>query len=401
MIETTANLVVDFGNSETRVITQVMGSKQREGKDPVKSRFAKLSNRYAGVESIEEIPEAYLRKEEDRGYLEDINLEQEDRTYIFDYNGSIFAVGKYVERERGRDVIRPSSLEKKYTSITTELAMRMALIEGYESLAEMLDTFEDNLEVKWNVTVLIPPADIDYGAEQLTEKIKGIKELVSYNPEIKTKIQIESVKVLAEGFASFLGVLFNQEGKGRKDYLGLAKTTTLIIDVGAGTTDYSLIKNAEPIDDMKDTVTIGGNNVVQTVRKELRARGITTTDEEIQEAVKTGYISDGANKIDLVESLNEAKSRIARDIVNSIRDYFEYGSIPARGVNNLLVVGGGSLNTVNGSKPISEFLVEYFRSLSPNVELVEIPNGGEGENVPVNPRNLNVIGASIVSRRTL
>lgn len=386
MIETRANLVVDLGNSQTRVITQMMGKTNK-----VKSRFSELPNRYAEVQHISEIPEAYRTHEGD-GLSDDTSA-----TYIFDHDDAIFTAGKYVERERGRDVIRPSSLEKKYNSLTTELAVKLALIEGYVSLAEIFDTSLGNLDVTWNVTVLIPPADIDLGAEVLSGKIKSITEITSHSPELSVKCNISDVKVLAEGFASFLGVLFNDEGRARKEYMHLAKSTTLIIDVGAGTTDYSLVKNAEPIDDMKDTVTIGGNNIVQTVRKHLRAKGITTTDDEIQTAVREGWIQDGAQRVSIVPELNEAKERVAKDIVNSIRDYFEYGSIPARSVEYLLVVGGGALNTVEGSRSVGEVLVEYFKGLSPNVELVKLPEA-EGN---LTARTLNVIGAGVVARRSL
>lgn len=383
-VSTDANIVIDLGNSETRVIVQ-SGSEQR---------MVTLPNRFAEVESIEVVPKNYHAAED-----------HEDRTYTFEVEGHTYTAGRFPDMEMSDREERPSSLEKKHESHLTDLMLNMAFSAAYEELAEIHDTKEANLDIEWNVVVLVSPSDIDYGQEDMIEKVRGIKKLQFHLPEREQEIVVSKVLVLPESFCSFLGVMFTQSGRPRKEYAELNETTTLIIDIGAGTTDFCLIRDGEAIDQMKDSVTVGGNNVVQLVRKDLRHQGMIFTEQEIQKAIISGVVKDGSKEISIVEELNRAKESVSRSIISAIRDYFEFSSYPIRSIENLLVVGGGALNTVEGAKPVAEFLVQYMHSLSPNVELVQLPtekvktSDGETVKAPVSPRHLNVLGAAVLARQ--
>ena len=392
MITGKANLIIDLGNSETRVITQ---HKYNGG---TRQTLTHLPNRYALHESTDPLPDNYL----------DVDTES-DRSYIFSSDETTYVVGRYSDFELPHEQFRPSSTEKKHKSVTTSLAIRMAFLAGFEAIARLRKVDVSDLEIEWNVIALIPPADIDNGHEALVEKIREVETLSFALPTVDQKVNINKVLVLSEGFCSFLGVLFTREGGIRESHAGLAASTTLVIDVGAGTTDFSLIRRGQAIDSMKDSVTIGGNNVLQHIRKELRREGLTFNENEIQEAIRVGTVKDGAKDLSIVDALMTAKRAVSQEIVSQIRDYLEGSPYPARSIESLLIVGGGTLNTVEGAEPLSKFIVEYFKRLSPNVELVSLPkekvkvttenDTEESVDTTVSPRILNVLGAAVVARQ--
>ncbi len=66
-----------------------------------------------------------------------------------------------------------------------------------------------------------------------------------------------------------------------------------------------------------------------------------------------------------------------------------------REVKGTLVVGGGSLHTIhNGvevAPALSSVIVDYMRTTSPNIALVDVPS-------TMNPRYLNILGLEIICK---
>lgn len=389
MISTKANLVVDLGNSETRVLTQTLVN------GSLKQTLVNLPNRFAIMTApMESVGENYFTTKED----------DSKRSFFFTSKDEHYVSGDYADVELADRLIRPTSLDKKYKAVTTDWMLQMAFLAGYEALSKIRRVPMEELQVEWNVVALMPPADVEFGKDALEEKIRSVSEIDFQWPSIQKEININSVQVLPEGFTAFLGVLFDRKGKVRKEFASLASKSTLVIDVGAGTSDFLMIHNGEMIKETMDTVAVGGNNVMQLVRRALRQEGLTFTEAEISEAIKSGVVEDGQEEVSIVEYINKAKQHVARSIISGIRDFLETSPYPPRSVVNLLVVGGGSLNTVSGAEPLSKYLVDYFREMAPNVGLVSLPsekvkvNGVEEERV-MSPRVLNALGGGVVASK--
>ena len=73
------------------------------------------------------------------------------------------------------------------------------------------------------------------------------------------------------------------------------------------------------------------------------------------------------------------------------------------GIENLLVVGGGSLaSKVEGVESLSTYLVNRLKDFAPNIELVTFEEkfNDYGEQLPeTNPRLLNILGAGVLAER--
>jgi len=384
MIKASATLIIDMGNSETRVATvygKTMNGVPRLIISKIPNSFAELPEGY-------EIPEEY----------------KNENSIVFNYkNNKPFTSGELCEREFPVSSVRPTAIEKKYEAFSTELTLNATLLEGYRSVAKITGADIDDLDISWKVVVLLPPADMFVGAKQVADKVRSIKSLNFIQPDFTADIDITEVNVYPESLMAFMGVVFGIGGTINSGMKNLLKETILIIDIGAGTTDFCVVKNSSIIEDTKETVDTGGNNVHQKVRQMLKREGLALPDKVVQEATVRGTVKDGSRELSIVDKINDAKEMVASALTGAIRDFFESTQFPARTIEKVLVVGGGSMTPkVEGIKSMSEYLVKYLHGFAPNADLVEIPQINIETSTGVfgaTPRELNVLGALVVSTR--
>lgn len=377
MLRGNVGLVIDLGNSETRVYVLYGGKK---------ASFT-LSNRFYELNKDYVVPEDYL----------------DGNTNIFSVEGlSRVAYGDLVNREFSAVSMRPSALDKKYSSIVSKLSLNYTIFTAYQYLSKAYNKKMEEIDVEFNVTILLPPSDIDYGAPLIANMIKDIKEINFEIPEISKKVKIGNVRVLPEGFCAYIGVLMKSGLKIRENQGYLVGATTLVIDIGAGTTDFCIIKDNKVIEDTRDSFEIGGNNISQRVRKRLKQEGLSYPDYIIQEAIQSGYVMDGAKKLDISNMVEEVKETVASNIINEIQSFFEATQYPVRSIEYLLVCGGGTVEPERDEmSALSTYLVKYMKKLSSNIALVKMPKIKVGDKEKeVSPRRLNIMGATVLSEGT-
>lgn len=392
MIQGTAKLVVDLGNSETRIMV-MHGKKNGVFRRKLKS----APNQYA-LHDPSVKPQGSVGK----------------KSFQFTSNGEVngeistqeYVGGQVVAREYANTRIEPRSIQKKYESLTTLLALHIAFFKGYQAIAELNSGYIDEVDVDWEVTVLIPPADVDLGSAELAKMIRSIKRISFTLPEeLDKEINIVEggVSILSEGHSAFVGVAFKSSTELRSGYEGLLEDKVLIVDIGAGTTDFLVIDSGLVVETTKFTEETGGNNVSQVTRANLRKRGLQFPLNEVKRAITTGNLRDGSQTISIIDDIAEAKNHVSYTLISAINDFFDQTGFNPRTINSMLVVGGGSMKSdVEGIAPISDFLVNQLRTYSPNISLVELPKetrevDGETETRETNPRLLNILGAGIQS----
>lgn len=395
-VQGTAKLVVDLGNSETRVIT-MFGKNKKTGL--ARRKANRMSNRYAEYDPHIPIAEPVnadnSSKFRARGTVNGIDVDAE------------YVTGLLVDREYARNVIRPTATRKKYDNISTLLGLHVAFLEGYRAISAMQNVPIDQIDVDWQVTVLLPPGDTNIGAAKIAAILRSITEINFSMPEVHRKINIieGGIRVIPEGFASYVSVVYVPGGGYREGYEYLTEDNVLIIDIGAGTTDFTVIESGKPIENTKHTENQGGNNIASTFRYNYMSdSGTTLSMARAQEAVVRGFVKDGARKVSVVEQLAQAKKTVASKLVNSLIEFFETTDYEPRSISYLLVVGGGAASSeVEGVRPIAEYLIDEMKRHSPNVGLVPLPEevrpdgDGGASSVQVSPRNLNIKGAAILS----
>lgn len=388
MVYGVATLIVDLGNSETRVKTY-FGRTQKGNR---RSKLSYISNVFSTIEREDDLQRA-LGNSEYNG----------NNSKVFSVNGIKYCNGMIQDSEFNATSFRPTAQDKKYTSLSTKLSMYCAFMRGYEDISRWTQTDIESLSIEWNVTVLLPAGDLDLGAEKLADMIKNLGSLNFEMPNVKKDLNILRVNVLPEGFAALLGVMFQSYGKLRPGYEQIADkdTYTLIIDIGAGTTDISVAKGGKVISNSRKSVEVGGNNVQVAVKKMLSKKGLNRIkDTWFREACETGILRVGVNRLEIFDEINSAKSMVAVKLVNAIKEFLEENTVDIMDVSYLLVCGGGAVvnEGITELEPIANYITKYLAEISMGIELIDMPDyEDDGEILQVSPRLLNIIGASIAS----
>lgn len=386
MVNGTAKLIIDFGNSSTRVQTK-FGNTQK-GAPRVKT--VEISNSFSR-----------MSEEEAKRYIADGVYTEENSRIFVSSAGDTYCNGELCDVEFGKTAERPSAVIAKYKNIALKWSVLAAFCMGYKAIAEFTNSDIESIDVDWEVTALLPPDDIDEGAKVLAEMIRSISKAEFLMPEFSKELRINTVKIYPEGYAAFIAVLFEGVGKIREEYKHLVapNVTTLVADIGAGTTDFMLVRNGKVVNTSRFTRNTGGNNVHQTLRRIMKRKGFPLKDSAAREGCETGYIYSGAEKVSIIDEIAEAKTEVSRDLIDALVEFFESTMVEVTSINFLLTVGGGSAESeVEGIEPIGEYLYDYIKSISPRIGKVELPviKKGDGEK-KLDTRMANVIGAGILA----
>ena len=399
MVQGNATLVIDLGNSSTKgkVLYGKDGQtgKFRERKFDIPNVFAPIDENYVVSADYDDATSTILR----------VDTSLNDRIIKGD-----FCSGDLQLKEKPLCTIKPSASDKKYNLDSTVLSYRLALLYAYKAIMSMQRVTDYNqLDITWSVVTLLPPGDLDEGKEPLMNLVNSIDRLQAVFPSVDIPVKITKTVVLPEGYCAYAGVVYDVGHVFRPDYKFLTEETVLVVDIGAGTSDILLIKNNKLVQNSKYTITQGGNNVFQIVRRKLRAMSLDIDLEDIKKGIIKGVVRDGSKEVSIVDIVNSAKAEVAQKIVSEIQDFFELTDTKIRSVGYVLVCGGGSMkdSDVKDIIPMSDKVIESFKLLSPHTQLVTIPNHvvskgtEEGDIVKVeemiSPRELNLIGASILA----
>lgn len=402
MVEGKAKLVVDLGNSESRF--GVLFGKDAKTNTP-KARIKLFSNMYNDI------------TKDTADILMESGQYSADTSRIFKSVGEInsnklICGGEICMREMSAGATRPTSMEKKYNSQAVWYALQNAFCQAIMEIADMQGCSDySDLNIDWELCLLLPPGDIEAqagtdstgktisGAKKLANVVRSIDQIDFVMPKIKCPINIEKVKIYPEGHCSFIAVLFEHNNTFRKGYEYLSDATVLVVDIGAGTSDIVIIEGGKTLLNTRYTIYKGGNNVHSQVNDLLKNQGIQLSDADARKGTEQGYVMDGAKKVPIYREIARAKANVANMIVSQIISYFEsINYIPQR-ISHILVVGGGAEVSKDPKiKPMSEFIEQFMKRISPNTEVIPYPTEiVDGEEVTISPRLLNIMGAMILS----
>ena len=399
MVQGNAILVVDLGNSSTKGKV-LFGKDSQTGK--YRERKFDIPNVFAPI---------------DEGY--EVSGDYDDATSTIlrvdtEFNGRAikgnFCNGELQEKEKPLCTIKPSASDKKYNLDSTVLSYRLAFLFACKAIMNMQRVSDFNqLDINWTVVTLLPPGDLDEGKEPITSIIQNIDRLTAVYPEVDIPIKVNKTVVLPEGYCAYVGVVFDVGHTYRPDYKFLTEESVLVIDIGAGTSDILVIRDNKLVQNSKYTITQGGNNVYQLVRRALRVKGLDINESDIKMGIIKGSVKDGSKQIPIVDIVNNAKNEIAQKLISEIQDFLDLTDIKARSIGYVIVCGGGSMQDSECADiiPLSTKVIENFKQLSPNSELVQIPThvvikemgDGDTEKVEeqISPRELNLLGAIILA----
>lgn len=389
MVEGKASLIVDLGNSETRV--QTIFGRTKSGRP--RQRLTVIPNKFG------ELADDRLLKNQD---YDDVNSK------VFKVEGDVLLCsGEMCDKEKGVAAQRPSASDKKYDSAITMYTLRLAFLQGYLDIADMTKSDINAIDVEWVVSILLPPSDLDLGSDRIKENAMSIKKIKFLLPKFEKDIKISSIRVYPEGFCAFIGVVFENSRQIRRGYEKVLTSSTLVVDIGAGTTDLCIIKDTKLVDGSRYSEETGGNQVFQKVNVELRKKfGRNFPEDSLREAAVSGFIKVGAKLIDISKEVDIARKDVATKLSAAIKNYIESLDFSIYDIENILICGGGADACGGSLRPLGDYLrdnLEVWMSYSnfldiPCQEKVHESEGVEViEKVAISPRMLNIIGAGVLS----
>lgn len=398
MVQGNAILVVDLGNSSTKC--KVLFNKDsKTGKFRV--RKFDLPNIFAPLPENYEISSDYSEENS-------MCLRCEAEIDGNEING-IFCSGELQSRERPMTAIKPSAKVKKYLLDSTPISYRCAFVKAFQAIMDIQKVSDvSQLDITWTVVTLLPPGDIKAGAGKIAEIVSNITRVDSILPELSAPVKISHVQVFPEGFCAYVGTVYDTGSVIRPDYEFLLNETVLIADIGAGTTDFVVVRKNGLVQNSLYTIDQGGNNVLRHVDRSLKFEGLILDDTEVREGVLTGKVRDGATERDITGLVNDARREIATKLINGFQDYIEDTDLNMRSIGYVLVCGGGASDGDNPDLvPIGSYIIENIKRLSKNTELIKLPKHTvtreteDGDvyktEAELNPRELNLLGASIMA----
>lgn len=383
-------ILVDIGNSETRYYA-LEKQDDMTYEDILKAPMHKESNVFANLIPTYKIPEDYIN----------------EKTYILKDEGLIWANGEIVSQEFAEQGIKPTALKSKASNKNTYLTLKMIMGKVLLSLAEDKGVSIKDLDVTFDMMILLPPVDGEETVDTLKETISTINTIQIVAPkEVEINIKLGEISTLPEGYTAFLKSMYDiyqdeddeyylevrddevEDGITYEDLLQ-SKGDLLLIDIGAGTTDVMLFSDGGRLKQRsKYTFSKGGNTVGAIFKQNIKKKlGINVADEDTTLLLQDCVLKEGFKVKHYVEDcLNKAKQNYANELTHELQAYLESMSMEMRLLKGVLVTGGGSMPTYRDGELVSEamgtFLADYIKEFSPNCLVIR----------PENPRYLNIEG---------
>lgn len=363
-------ILIDLGNSETRI--SVVRNKVMHDMT--------FSNRYVTLEPKYSIPTEY----------------RNPKSTILLYNGISYANGDIVAKEFATKAIKPVATQAKTVQLVTMVTMNLIFTKVFLYLGEVTGTPVNELDVTFDIRLMLPPSEHDKRSDEIKEKIMSIKQIDVLCPAKFTKaVNINSIVVLPEGATAYIGSVYkaiNGSLQVIAENTPFITGDVLVIDIGAGTTDIVNIKDTELIIGSKETFPKGSNNVEAICKRKIYEQyEFFPTDSAMLKIFETGILEKGAEVIPVESYLTAAKESMGQELKNFLIEYLSRNNIEVRNLKGLLVVGGGALPTIRDGAVVSvsmaDVLIKYIQELTPSVSLVSTANA--------NPRYLNLEGLKL------
>lgn len=191
------------------------------------------------------------------------------------------------------------------------------------------------------------------------------------------EFDIENVYCFEESRMAMISYISSNTDK----MANFANTVMLSIDIGASTTDFVIFKNRVYMDKSGLTVAIGCNTLKEKLVQIMRTKGISVSGDSVDMMVREGRFQDGAKRVADPDTVSEAKRQVADMIVNAFGSHLTLCGLTPRDVAYIIVSGGGSMQSgyiddsgefKSTSGPMSEYITEHMKRLSPNSEVIPI-----------------------------
>lgn len=186
---------------------------------------------------------------------------------------------------------------------------------------------------------------------------------------VKFSIDKNNILVSPEGMVAWLLLTTHKD----KSVLALiAKTNGVIIDVGHGSTDITIVRNGSPYGKKAASAPFGGVNFESLVADKLESARKINTPGSIRRAIEEGVVSDGTLVTGAGKEVREAKEDLADEIVRRVKNVLKTAMMNSKEISYLYFVGRSFIvvgeenkgDKVDGENTVNKPIDNYTGSLA-------------------------------------
>ncbi|MBM7579242.1 ParM/StbA family protein [Jeotgalibacillus terrae] len=333
------------------------------GNDSVKALFGKSDYEL-------NIPNVIARDREDRPVIGIEDLHQKDpldglhirvHSPALQDNNAIYRVGNLATKSDNATELDPGSSKSEEDQSLVMLFASIALDAAREESG--FEAKNNVVDATYTLGTGLPLREVKEGKDvgfrsQLLGSVHQVEFLVT--PKFqgkKVNIKFEEVKVYPEGFAAFINLVMDNEGKIiNRD---LIDKQILIQDIGGLSTDIAVIRNRNVDDDKAQGFNLGVSESLEAIREEIRSRHGVELDTR-RDVVDIITKKNDRNHI-MVKgsrtSVHDITDRILLDLAK--KEYRHLRNVWAKNSQTEICyfVGGGSM-----------VLKDYLKTLNNNLD---------------------------------
>ncbi|MDZ5710894.1 ParM/StbA family protein [Jeotgalibacillus haloalkalitolerans] len=316
------------------------------------------------------IPNVIARDREDRPVIGIEDLHEKDpldglhirvHSPALQDNNAIYRVGNLATKSDNATELDPGSSKSEEDQSLVMLFASIALDAARENSG--FEAKNNVIDATYTLGTGLPLREVKEGKDvgfrsQLLGSVHQVEFLVTPKHQgKKVNIKFEEVKVYPEGFAAFINLVMDNEGKIiNRD---LIDKQILIQDIGGLSTDIAVIRNRNVDDDKAQGFNLGVSESLEAIREEIRSRHGVELDTR-RDVVDIITKKNDRNHI-MVKgsrtSVHDITDRILLDLAK--KEYRHLRNVWAKNSQTEICyfVGGGSM-----------VLKDYLKTLNNNLD---------------------------------
>ncbi|MFL6516504.1 MAG: hypothetical protein ACJ8GL_00315 [Bacillus sp. (in: firmicutes)] len=248
------------------------------GNDSIKAIFGELEYEL-------NIPNIIARDTEDRPV---IGIEELDNKNPLDgihikvhspalkENNGIFRIGNLATKSINATELDPGSSKSEEDQTLIMLFATLALDAVRENNSHAFPRIKNVIDANYTLGTGLPLREVKEGKDagyrsKLVGSVHQVEFLVTPKYQgLKVNIKFDEVKVYPEGFAAFINLVLDNNGKVINKEL--IDKRILIQDIGGLSTDIAVIKNRNVDDDKAQGFNLGVSESLEAIREEIRSK---------------------------------------------------------------------------------------------------------------------------------
>jgi hypothetical protein len=247
--------------------------------------------------------------------------------------------------------VRPSITQLKVSQRVNYISVVASVAAAVLKNGEESGDFSDKEKNHVTLYVALPPMEVESQKADNSFERELIGEyqveFPRYDGGKTVSFYIDTVVLKEESVMAAVAFLFEvRSGKlsVREENAACRSGYTLSLDIGASTTDITMIQNGRYLEKSCQTYKIGGNTVGEFLKDSIRrVYGFDLDPESTEETIRTGRIKIGAGYDDASSYVDQAKRNLADRISESVQSYFAKAGVAFQTIGHVIISGGGSL----------------------------------------------------------